>query len=409
MGSVDEVDVDVVEVSPEREREEGDACGARDGDGELAASQSRTELLRDFRVNLATSPGVESDSGSVDSNEERARSAGDGSHVPEVVPGDGVCNHDDLESAADSNEHDGDAAHHASGFCPGFRVDNDERAGCVGPRVCRICFEGEDESNEELDSNLCACTGSMACLHKSCLKKWLAESMTLTCEVCKQPFSLSDSETTELCALFSQRQDEMHRSVFAVEMQPDNNELALNHIQNPFLRSCLQRTWRNRGALNSGIIVLIGSSILVMMSLVVYHFLSPIQEEVIAGPLPPGQNFREPMNCSIEAEGSISSAVGWLCGVPSSSIYKGSCSGASIRENQPCGVWNHFTLLQSDLPGCFFGHGSICYVALQPLEESGGVCQNGTCIPLDPGADLDSDVMDMARGLLTQGRCVPCV
>ena len=173
---------------------------------------------------------------------------------------------------------------------------------------CRICFEGEEEKGEPLLSNLCACSGTMAHLHKSCLKQWIAESKTLVCEICKRSFRLSQSELDEWHAHFAQSRSQ--RSSFAVQAQAEESEEAqFEHVENPRLRSCLRRLWRNRGAMNSSIIVLVGTSILVMMSLVLYHFLSPTRENVIAGALPPGQNVYEPLNCTHQIEENTDTEV----------------------------------------------------------------------------------------------------
>ena len=101
--------------------------------------------------------------------------------------------------------------------------------------------------------------------------------------------------------------------------------------------------------------------------------------------------------------------IGWLCGVSSSQIYKGDCR--ERVEEEPCGEWNQFTLLQSSIPRCFFGHGSICYVAIQPDPVTGGVCKDGVCTPFNStNADIISkDAMQYQNGLLAQGRCVACV
>lgn len=100
-------------------------------------------------------------------------------------------------------------------------------------------------------------------------------------------------------------------------------------------------------------------------------------------------------------------AIGWLCGVPAIQIYKGECTNK--MEQEPCGEWSQFTLLQSSIPRCFFGHGSICYVALEP-GPGGGVCMDGVCTPFNETDPLS--LTDKARhyenGLLAQGRCVAC-
>ena len=163
--------------------------------------------------------------------------------------------------------------------------------------------------------------------------------------------------------------------------------------------------------MNSSIIVLIGTSILVMMSLVLYHFLSPSRENVIAGALPPGQNFYEPFNCSIDqstiAKSDIEGA-GWLCGVPTNQISRGDCWDKGDEE--PCGEWNQFTLLQSSIPRCFFGHGAVCYVALQPDPDLGGACVENKCEPITSEKHWDEEVRHMLEnGLLAQGHCVACV
>uniref|UniRef100_A0A7S2Z547 RING-CH-type domain-containing protein n=1 Tax=Chloropicon laureae TaxID=464258 RepID=A0A7S2Z547_9CHLO len=247
----------------------------------------------------------------------------------------------------------------------------------------------------------------MAFLHKSCLDKWITESKTLECEICKQPFNLPDSEVEEWQALFEQTTASRH--ALSIGVQAEQEEVpAFEGIENRRLRSCLQRTWRNRGAMNSSIIVLIGTSVLVMMSLVLYHFLSPSGERVIAGALPPGQSLYEPFNCTMHQGGSGEEqrdmdAVGWLCGVPATQIYQGDCVGRD--DDEPCGEWNKFTLLQSSIPRCFFGHGSICYVALQPDPKLGGICREGACIPFESSKQGRKK---MENGMLAQGRCVAC-
>jgi len=257
----------------------------------------------------------------------------------------------------------------------------------------------------------------MAYLHKSCLNKWIRESKTLACEICQQSFKLPQEELDEwnVQFLMSSRRSSQ-RSAFGVqanlEEDEEEEEMFLN-IENERLRTCMQRLWRNRGAMNSSIIVLVGTSILVMMSLVLYHFLSPTRERVVAGPLPPGQGLFEPLNCTLQlTEGEESSdegPIGWLCGVPSTQIYKGDC--ISAREEEPCGTWNQFTLLQSSIPRCFFGHGSTCYVALKPDPVAGGVCKGEVCVPFN---STNSDIispkgMQYENGVLAQGRCVACV
>ena len=74
-------------------------------------------------------------------------------------------------------------------------------------------------------------------------------------------------------------------------------------------------------------------------------------------------------------------------------------------EDEPCGEWSHFTLLQSSIPRCFFGHGSICYVAIQPDPVAGGVCKDGACTPFN---STNGDYVSQSS-MLAQGRCVACV
>ena len=48
--------------------------------------------------------------------------------------------------------------------------------------TCRICYEDGDMISP------CACTGTMAHVHKECLEKWIAVSHRSTCELCHTPF-----------------------------------------------------------------------------------------------------------------------------------------------------------------------------------------------------------------------------
>ena len=187
--------------------------------------------------------------------------------------------------------------------CPACPPKDPALAVSSGNLYCRICFEGEEEKGEPLLSNVCGCTGTMAHLHKTCLEKWVMESKTLTCEICKRTIRLPQSSELEewrdrIETLRSQR------SVFSVQAEVVEVEepAMFQQVENRRLRSCLQRVWRSRGAMNSSIIVLVGTSILVMMSLVLYHFLSPTREKVIAGALPPGQSIYEPFNCTMQVE-----------------------------------------------------------------------------------------------------------
>lgn len=64
-------------------------------------------------------------------------------------------------------------------------------------RTCKICFD--DEKQEEIISP-CNCKGSMAYVHKSCLKEWLnvnkENDKYFTCSECKSPYK---RETSEAC------------------------------------------------------------------------------------------------------------------------------------------------------------------------------------------------------------------
>ena len=385
-----------------------------DGDEPEHAISPRSEILRERKKMAMLSERLANQRhGQVESDEEGP--AGDNGEcaschtaaLPYGGSGRGLAS---SASSADATAREASASSHVCG-------DDDDKDGSGEAPYCRICFEGEDEKGEPLLSDLCGCSGTMAHLHKSCLTKWIAESKTLDCEICRQSFRLPQGEVDEWHAHFARSWPQ--RAAFGVqagsgeEDYVDEDEAAFESVTNPCIRGCLQRLWRNRGVMNSTIIILVGTSILVMMSLVLYHFLSPTRENVVAGALPPGQNVYEPLNCTVQIDESSREVekgpIGWLCGVSSSQIYKGDCR--ERVEEEPCGEWNQFTLLQSSIPRCFFGHGSICYVAIQPDPVTGGVCKDGVCTPFNStNADIISkDAMQYQNGLLAQGRCVACV
>jgi len=53
---------------------------------------------------------------------------------------------------------------------------------------CRICHEGD--FLETLLSP-CSCSGSVGVVHRSCLEKWLSSSQYDTCELCRQPLTVT--------------------------------------------------------------------------------------------------------------------------------------------------------------------------------------------------------------------------
>jgi len=53
---------------------------------------------------------------------------------------------------------------------------------------CRICHEGD--FMESLLSP-CSCSGSVGVVHRSCLEKWLSSSQYDTCELCRQPLTVT--------------------------------------------------------------------------------------------------------------------------------------------------------------------------------------------------------------------------
>lgn len=52
---------------------------------------------------------------------------------------------------------------------------------------CRICYS--NESKEHL-TNWCNCSGTMGLMHKSCLERWLSQSNSNNCEICKYEFKV---------------------------------------------------------------------------------------------------------------------------------------------------------------------------------------------------------------------------
>ena len=53
--------------------------------------------------------------------------------------------------------------------------------------VCRICYSNESKENL---ANWCYCSGSIGLMHKSCLERWLLESKSNKCEICKFEYDI---------------------------------------------------------------------------------------------------------------------------------------------------------------------------------------------------------------------------
>ena len=51
---------------------------------------------------------------------------------------------------------------------------------------CRICLSDEQPENIVRP---CACSGTVACTHVACLRRWCVEQNSLLCELCGQPFA----------------------------------------------------------------------------------------------------------------------------------------------------------------------------------------------------------------------------
>lgn len=56
--------------------------------------------------------------------------------------------------------------------------------------ICRICFGGE--SAERL-VRPCACRGTIAAVHRSCLERWLLQAATSYCELCRHHYVVTRS------------------------------------------------------------------------------------------------------------------------------------------------------------------------------------------------------------------------
>lgn len=61
--------------------------------------------------------------------------------------------------------------------------------------VCRIC---QDTGGDMLE-NICKCRGSMACVHETCLKKWIdaRDGNKMSCEICKATFDIDYAAAEE--------------------------------------------------------------------------------------------------------------------------------------------------------------------------------------------------------------------
>ncbi len=52
---------------------------------------------------------------------------------------------------------------------------------------CRICLD----ATPPFLTNVCACRGSIQCIHESCLLSWIRVKPEGICDVCKQPFAIA--------------------------------------------------------------------------------------------------------------------------------------------------------------------------------------------------------------------------
>ncbi|KAI3864723.1 hypothetical protein MKW92_049349 [Papaver armeniacum] len=67
------------------------------------------------------------------------------------------------------------------------RVEEDEKEE-EEEKICRICHSHGDSQNPF--QYPCACSGSMKFVHPKCLLRWMAERISLQCEVCKHKYSV---------------------------------------------------------------------------------------------------------------------------------------------------------------------------------------------------------------------------
>lgn len=56
-------------------------------------------------------------------------------------------------------------------------------------KICRICRLRETKTREELISP-CACKGTLAYIHQTCLEIWLKRSGTSYCELCRFNYTI---------------------------------------------------------------------------------------------------------------------------------------------------------------------------------------------------------------------------
>eukprot|EP00735_Rhodelphis_limneticus_P015200 TRINITY_DN9382_c0_g1::TRINITY_DN9382_c0_g1_i1::g.28407::m.28407 TRINITY_DN9382_c0_g1::TRINITY_DN9382_c0_g1_i1::g.28407 ORF type:complete len:190 (+),score=7.03,sp/Q5PQ35/MARH2_XENLA/39.02/7e-11,RINGv/PF12906.2/1.4e-10,RINGv/PF12906.2/1.4e+04,Baculo_IE-1/PF05290.6/0.019,Baculo_IE-1/PF05290.6/1.3e+03,PBP1_TM/PF14812.1/0.34 TRINITY_DN9382_c0_g1_i1:113-682(+) len=100
--------------------------------------------------------------------------------------------------------------------------DELERAPLLGTKQdsddtpeCRICFESDKD--ERLCSP-CKCCGHLKWTHPSCLQRWVLESGSGVCEICRQPFS---TEFVQLPHYDNDGNDNDSEASFSSERQTD--------------------------------------------------------------------------------------------------------------------------------------------------------------------------------------------
>lgn len=64
--------------------------------------------------------------------------------------------------------------------------------------VCRICYEGNDEDDQDLLVAPCQCLGSLKYIHLNCLKSWIKNRATITKHSYGYSYILKNMEC-ELC------------------------------------------------------------------------------------------------------------------------------------------------------------------------------------------------------------------
>lgn len=66
-------------------------------------------------------------------------------------------------------------------------------------KICRICYEQENLSSDNILINPCLCQGSMQFIHESCLKTWISNNNNFSkfvafCEICKYYFQMTSKK-----------------------------------------------------------------------------------------------------------------------------------------------------------------------------------------------------------------------